>query len=427
MTRPLDRTAPGVRLTLLAHERAPSGEPLSLEGRVLGLTFEDSATKADKLSLQLDNFDLALFDRAELVGGTVLEVSWGYPGLMAPPRRVVVKKLKGFQVLTVEGQALSALMHREAKTRTWAGKTRAQVVREVAAEHGYEEDSVHVEDTGESFDTIHQAGETDARFLRRLAAREEFQFHVDDRGLTFGPRNQAAAPTHVLWWYADSGRGDVLSVNVESELGRRVGKVDVRGRDAMAKRNLEAQASSGTVERTTLADFLEVVDKRTGTTSLQLRNSTTSVQPTSASTPAQAQRESDARFRRAEAGTVKLSLQVVGNPSLRAKSVVEVRGISSFLSGKYYVTEAKHVLSSSGYTTDLKLSRDGTGQRQQASAEKQGQPQGGQPNTSAPETTGALKEVEAFERDTGTRYIEYRRDGQPIGVEDPEAGMSLPR
>lgn len=427
MTRPLDRSAPGVRLTLLAHERARGGEPLSLEGRVLGLTFEDSATKADKLSLQLDNFDLALFDRAELVGGTVLEVSWGYPGLMAPPRRVVVKKLKGFQVLTVEGQALSALMHREAKTRAWKGKTRAQVVREVAAEYGYEEGSVHVEDTGESFDTIHQAGETDARFLRRLAAREEFEFHVDDRGLTFGPRNQAAAPTQVLWWYADAGRGDILSVNVESELGRRVGQVGVRGRDAMAKANIEAQASSATVERTTLADYLEVVDKRTGTTSLQLRNSTTSVQPTSASTPAQAQRESEARFRRAEAGTVKLSLQVVGNPGLRAKSVVEVRGISSFLSGKYYVTEAKHVLSVSGYTTELKLSRDGTGRRQQASPEKQGQPQGGQPNTSAPMTNGALTELEVVDAKSGRTHIEYRRDGQPIGVEDPEAGMSLPR
>ena len=426
MTRPLDRSAPGVRLTLLAHEKARSGEPLTLEGRILGLTFEDSAAKADKLSLQLDNFDLALFDRAELVGGAVLEVSWGYPGLMAPPRRMVVTKLKGFQVLTVEGQALSTLMHREAKTRTWHGKARGQVVREVAAEYGYEGDSVHVEDTGEPLDAIHQAGETDARFLRRLAAREEYEFHVDDRGFTFARRNQASAPTHVLWWYADSGRGDILSVNVESELGRRVGKAQVRGRDALSKKNIEAQASSATVERSTLADFLEVVDRITGTTALQLRNATTSVQSTSASTPAQAQRESEARFRRAEAGTTKLSLQVVGNPSLRAKSVVEVRGISRLLSGKYYVTEAKHVLSSSGYTCDLKLSRDGTGPRQQASAEKQGQPQGGQPNVCMPATGGVVSELEIVDKKSGTTHVEYRRNGQSIGAGDPESGRSPP-
>lgn len=41
--------------------------------------------------LTLDNFDISLFDREELMAGAVLEVSWGYPGSMAPPRRVVVK------------------------------------------------------------------------------------------------------------------------------------------------------------------------------------------------------------------------------------------------------------------------------------------------------------------------------------------------
>ena len=123
----VDRSGPGVRITLLDNERAPSGEPLDLAGRIIAFTYEDAEKKADQVSLQLDNFDLALFDRDELVGGATLEVSWGYPGNMAPPRRVIVKKLKGFQTLTVEGQATSVLMNREAKTRSWANKSRADV------------------------------------------------------------------------------------------------------------------------------------------------------------------------------------------------------------------------------------------------------------------------------------------------------------
>jgi hypothetical protein len=187
----VDRSGPGVRITLLA-ERARAerraARPrwphhrLHLRGREL---------KADQVSLQLDNFDLALFERAELVGGAVLEVSWGYPGNMAPPRRVVVKKLKGFQTLTVEGQATSVLMNREAKTRSWANKSRADVVREIAAEHGYEGEFLDVEDTGEVLDTISQSAETDARFLRRLAAREEFEYFVDDTGFHWRSRDQA--------------------------------------------------------------------------------------------------------------------------------------------------------------------------------------------------------------------------------------------
>jgi uncharacterized protein len=65
---------------------------------------------------------------------------------MAPPGRVVVKKPKEFQTLTVEGQATSVLMNREAKTGALANKSRSDVVNEIAAEHGYEGEFVDVED-----------------------------------------------------------------------------------------------------------------------------------------------------------------------------------------------------------------------------------------------------------------------------------------
>jgi hypothetical protein len=356
----------------------------------------------------------------------VLEVSWGYPGNMAPPRRVVVKKLKGFQTLTVEGQATSVLMNLTSKTRSWVGRRRSDVVREVAAEYGFVGE-VDIGDTAEVLESVHQAGETDARFLRRLAAREEFEFFIDDSGFHWRPRNQASPPTHVLTWYSDPGRGDVMSVSVETDLVRRVGRVDVRGRDPLNKAPVEASASSSTVGRPTLGKLVEVVDPETGTTSLQRRNATASAHPTAATSSDAASREAAARFRAAERDTVKLSMQVVGDPTLRAKAVVEVRGISSALSGKYYVTEAKHVISSSGYVVELKLTRDGTGARRQAGAAAQGQPQGGSPNRATPAEGGAMTEVEVIDPASGASHVEYRRDGRAIGAEDPEAGMSVPR
>ncbi|MCA9560477.1 MAG: phage late control D family protein [Myxococcales bacterium] len=417
----IDRSAPGVRITLLPDERAASGEPLDLGDRLIGFTFEDAERKADKVALQLDNFDLSLFDREDLMGGAALEVSWGYPGNMAVPRRVVVKKLKGFTTLTVEGQATSALMNREAKTRSWENVTRAEVARQVAEEHGHEGEFIDVDDTEEVFDVINQSGETDARFLRRLAAREEFEFYVDDGGFHFHERRQDAAPTHVFTWYADPGRGDVLSINVESDLVKRAGRVTVRGRDPMQRTTIESSASNDTADRSTLAEVVEVVDPETGATSLETRNATASVHPTSATTEGRARRESAARFRRAERATVKLSMRVVGDPTLHAKSIVELRGVSGLLSGKYYVTDVKHVVSSSGYTCDLKLTRDGQGQR----ARRLAREQRGERNTSRPRTDGELTQVEAVDPETGATRIEYRRDGRRIGHEDPEAGMSV--
>ena len=76
---------------------------------------------------------------------------------------------------------------------------------------------------------------------------------------------------------------------------------------------------------------------------------------------------------------------------------------------------------------ELKLTRDGTGQRRQASPRAQGQPQGGQPNRSVPATGGAMTEIEVVDPERGGTQVEYRRDGRAIGAEDPEAGMSVPR
>lgn len=422
-----DRSGPGFRITLLDNERSPSGEPLNLDGRVLEFTFEEAEKKADLVTIKLDNFDLALLEREELTGGATLEVSWGYPGNMAPPRRVVVKKLKGFQTLTLEGQATSVLMNREAKTRAWTNKSRSAVAKEIAAEYGYEGDFADIEDTGEVLDTINQTAETDARFLRRLAAREEFEFFVDDRGFRFRSRDQASAPTHVLTWYSDPDRGEVLSVDSDLDLSRRVGSVAVRGRDPMNKATIDSRANGETVERATISEVVEVIDPKTGASSLaerkvtakQERNATSSVHASSASTEEAAERESSARFRRAEREAVKLEMEVVGDPTLRAKQLVEVRGISGLLSGKYYITEARHVVSNSGYTVKLKLTRDGVGPRTPGSG-KDEQPQGGQQNRNQAAQGGTMTEVEVIDPRSGQTHVEYRRDGRPIGAQDPE-------
>ncbi len=84
--KPGDRSAPGVRLTLFKDEKATTGVPLDFGTRLLSFALEDCEEKTDKLSLTMDNFEIALFEREELRAGALLEVSWGCPGAMAPPR-----------------------------------------------------------------------------------------------------------------------------------------------------------------------------------------------------------------------------------------------------------------------------------------------------------------------------------------------------
>jgi phage protein D len=399
----MDRGAPGVRVTLVPDEHGPAAEPFDLHDRVLSLSYEDTEARADKLSLQLDNFDLSLFERPELAGGAILEVSWGYPGYMAPPRRVVVRKIKGFATLTVEGHALSVLMNREARTRRWEGVTRSEVVREIAAEYGYAESFADIESTRVVYDVINQAGETDARFLKRLAAKENFAFFVDLSGLHFHRRRQEAASSRVLTWYADPGRGDVQSISMDTDLGRRAGRVTVRGRDPLKKATIEASANAETTARSTLGDVIEVVDPETRQTRLEARNATASVHATPASSSAKAAREADARFVGAERETVKLSVQTVGDPTLAAKTIVELRGLTPRLSGKYYVTEAKHTVNGSGYATELKLTKDGSGRLAQVVARAQG----GEHNTTQAQRPGTSSPIERVDPETRKTALEY--------------------
>ena len=277
------------------------------------------------------------------------------------------------------------------------------MVRQIAADHGYEGGFAHIQDTPETFDVINQSAETDARFLRRLAAREEFEFWIDHTGFHWHERKQDEVPIREFTYYTDK-TGDILSLSIESDLMRRTGKVTVRGRDPLKKATIESSASNNTVDRSTLGDVIEVVDPDTGKTSLETRNATESVHPSAASTPKKAERESAARFRRAERSTLKLSMQVVGDPTLCAKTVIELAGVSPFLSGKYYVTEAKHSISSSGYVCDLKLTRDGTGNVAQQKKPKQG----GTKNMNEPANKEELIQVETVDPESGKTHIEYR-------------------
>ena len=86
----------------------------------------------------------------------------------------------------------------------------------------------------------------------------------------------------------------------------------------------------------------------------------------------------------------------------------------------------------SGYTVELKLTRDGAGRRAgvatgSAPHDSTTQAQGGEPNRGQLPDGGALSSVEVIDRITGESRVEYHQGGRAIGYEDPESGMSVAR
>jgi len=399
----MDRSGPYLSVKLLPGDAGE--ERIDLRERLIGFTFEDCEKKTDKLSLQLDNYDLALFDDQVFLRGNILEVSWGYAESMSPVRQVVITKVKGFQTLTVEGHAKSVLMNRERKTRSWENKKRSDVVTEIATEYGYSGAFADIEDTEEVYETINQAGETDARLLRRLAAREDFEFWVDHTGLHFHERRLGTPPAGVFTYHNDPDKGEIIQVNVESDVFRRTGKVKAKGRNPKTKASFEETGSNEETPRATTGGVIEVVDPETRETVLQERTSRASTVAVAASNAVRAKRTANSRYRLSERKSIKLSMRVVGDPTILAKTIVEVLGISEYLSGKYYVKDAKHVISSSGYTCDMKLIKDGAGKL----AARVARESKGARNRSKPKRKNKLREVEVVDPETRETHVEYHR------------------
>jgi phage protein D len=391
------RTDPVVFVTVI-----PEGSPsrrVDLSEQVLSFVYEDAERKADKLVLTVDNWDLKNFDDPVWKKGNLLEVSWGYPGDMSPTRRVVIQKVTGAQVLSVEGHATSVLMNKIARCTTFEHVRRSDVVRQIAQANGYGPTRQDIEDTVHVLPVITQARMTDAQLVRRLADREGFEFYVDFDGFHFHKRRLGQRPTHVLRWFTPPEVGELLSFHIENDVTAKPGAVDVRGRDPLAKKDIHERGSNAKTQRDSLAPVIEIVDPETGATRLERRNVSEAVHPTAESSSPTAKREADARYRETQHLTVKLSATVIGDPSLLAKTVLEIQGISRRLSGKYYVSEATHKRDSSGYTVELKCLRDGHAEL--------GPPSKGKPNRGSAVDPGELQPIEVVDPETGHTHIEY--------------------
>jgi uncharacterized protein len=401
------RTEPVLFIAVVPEGHAATRVDLS--EKVLSFVYEDSEHKADKLVLTVDNWDLQNFDDPVWKKGNLLEVSWGYPGDMAPTRRVVIQKVTGFQTLSIEGHATSVLMNKLTRCRTFENVRRSDVVRRLAQDHGYGPALQDIEDTHDVLPVITQARLTDAQFLRRLADREGFEFYVDFDGLHFHRRRLGQRPTRVLRWFTPPEVGEVLTIHIDNDVTAKPGAVSVRGRDPIRKKDIDERGSNSKTQRDSLAPVIEIVDPETGATRLERRNIAEDIRSTAEPTAQTAKREADARYRLAQQLTVELSATVLGDPSLLAKTVVEIQGISQRLSGKYYVKEAKHKIDGTGYTVDLKCLRDGHGQLG-------GAPSKGKPNraTAADADPDALQPIEVVDPETGATRLEYRdRRGRP--------------
>lgn len=81
---------------------------------------------------------------------------------------------------------------------------------------------------------------------------------------------------------------------------------------------------------------------------------------TTATTPEEAATQARATQTRTQLTAVKLRVEIIGDPTLLAKTMVEMRGISRRLSGPYYCKSVRHKVLPAPYLCTMELRSDGT-------------------------------------------------------------------
>lgn len=402
------------------------GQPLDLTNLVLSFEYEDHESRADKLSLTVDNWNLEQFDNPTWKKGTILEVVWGYPGKLTQPHRVLVQKIRGGRQLTIEAHGMAMTMHKVKKSRVWNNMTLTEIAKKVADEYaevlgtGIGKGAV-VKDkiTGVSADEFGnlniqldpsvdkkvahrvQAAETDAAFLSRLAKRHGARFYVDAQGVHFKERNLQQSPLQKSYtWF--NGQGEMLDFEIENDVTARAGAVTKKGIDPNSKKVISHRADNDSTNRHGLAPVIEIVDPRTGVTTLQKRSAEEHTEHTTESTEAGAKGHAQGKFRETQFRTVKLSFKAVGDPEVLAKRVIEIKGIGKRLSGKYYLTAVTHTINGSGYAISAKAHTDGhgaTGAKSKAALNKK-------------DATEHLEQIEKIDPRTGERSVQFRHKAE---------------
>lgn len=354
------RSEPVIYVKVVPKGRRKGGVRIDLTDRVLSWVFDDNESKADKLTLTVDNWDLANFDSPVWAKGNLLEFAYGYEGNMAPARQLIIRSVKGATRLSIEAYGTKFLLDREAQCRTFFDVTRSEVATIIAERNGFGPEARTIEDTKRRLPTITQAAITDAKLLRRMAAREGFEFYIDFDGFHFHKRKVGQRPSKSLVWYRD-GTGTLLDFVIENDISRVPSSVSTRGRDRIKKRDFEVLTDYSKDFQPSLAPVAEIADAANAKVSAVAQKI---IETTTELNSENAKRKARGRGAKRRQQTVKMRCFIVGDPNIFAKSVIRLDNIGKRLSGNYYVKSHKH-RGGADYSGELELVRDGHSEKRE--------------------------------------------------------------
>jgi phage protein D/phage baseplate assembly protein gpV len=307
---------------------------------------EESVQLPDAFTIRFNDPHFELFDQTTFTIGSRIEIAFAGQG--GEPTPVTAGEVTAIAVeqgaggrheLVLSGLDVTHRLVKGPKTRSFLQMTDADIVGQIADEHGFDAD---IDATGEVNDYVLQTSQSDYAFLKARAERIGFDVWVADNTLFFKEEPRASLPPPELRW------GENLhKFKVRFSSSERCDEVTVRGWDPVGKVAIVGRATEGEVGTTARA-----AQEMTSAA----RDGFGRVGRFAGQFPVTTQAEADALAQslllKASGDEVLARGECSGDPLVSAGATVRIACVGARLAGDYKITSVEHVYGAgSPYTT----------------------------------------------------------------------------
>ncbi len=227
-------------------------------------------------------------------------------------------------------------------TRTFLKMKDSDIAQKIAGEAGL---SGEVEATSVQYDYVLQYNQTNLEFLHARAARIGYQVYVDDGKLCFKKDATKLGEGPTLEW------GETLK-RFEPRLttAHQVNELSAQGWDVKQKKAIAGKS-------TAQAQVTSIGFGKTGGAAAQSAFSSAKslVADQPMATADEAKQVAEGTLNQLGSNFVQAEGECPGDPRIRAGKLIEIKGVGTRFSGKYFVTSATHTYRRGEYTTQFSI------------------------------------------------------------------------
>lgn len=327
------------------------------------LEYEDDEKKIDNFKIVVANPGLIWKDDPRFQEGASWRCVFGYLTNYSDVKNLIIRKAKphypssGIPTIEMAGFSVQIAMNKLARGKNWGVVNSSDIAEAIASNWKFDTDIENSQDSRAQH-RIQPAGMSDVQYLMALAHKLNWDFYIEGTTLHFH-HTRLELPAELGFTYYTDGTGTLLKFDPDVNMNAQT-KAGTAGTSPQTGKTEGAFGQNEPKE-----DRFYNVDLRGqkfGNFTLPPPGAQQGSQSLQASSP-----ESDPRViakhgsavaSRIDMKAVKAQAEFIGDPRIRARTMIQINGVDHYYSGNWRVKSSRHSFKTSGYRVTAHLYRN---------------------------------------------------------------------